>query len=182
VHVAELWRYPVEWLRGESLREAELTARGVVGDRLVYTVAPGGRVITARTYRYMPALEAGLDDHGVPTIAGLPWHDPRAVLLIRAATRHEAELVYDDRTVFVSVALDRRVPYANVYLTGIGIPGEEDCAGRVLRLGEALVGVQHVEPGESLECYVIEPGRIQVGDSAEVLDAWTLLTPEAAAG
>ena len=34
--VAELWRYPVKTLAGERLDRAELTADGVVGDRLVH--------------------------------------------------------------------------------------------------------------------------------------------------
>jgi len=33
VHVISLWRYPVKSLQGETLRTAELTADGIVGDR-----------------------------------------------------------------------------------------------------------------------------------------------------
>jgi uncharacterized protein YcbX len=50
VRVAELWRYPVKSLRGESLAEALITAEGITGDRLVHALRPVGRVFTARNH------------------------------------------------------------------------------------------------------------------------------------
>ena len=35
MHLAEIWRYPVKSMAGESLDEAELTTSGVEGDRIV---------------------------------------------------------------------------------------------------------------------------------------------------
>jgi hypothetical protein len=34
----------------------------------------------------------------------------------------------------------------------------------------------------ALDCYVLEPGRVHVGDAAEPLDYWTLPRSEAAGG
>ncbi len=34
MHLAEIWRYPVKSMAGESLVEAELTSAGVEGDRV----------------------------------------------------------------------------------------------------------------------------------------------------
>jgi uncharacterized protein YcbX len=225
MEVAELWRYPVKSLRGESLPEALLQEDGIEGDRLVHAVRSTGRVFTARTHKRMLALQGGLDADGTPTVCGIRWDDPSALLLVRAATEPDARLVYYDGVgpqrydvLPVSVAtdggiaavgVDRRRFRANVYLRGVEGLMERDWVGCTLRLGDALVGVRQVrsrcvmttyDPDTleqdvgvlkkiylslggrtALDCYVLEPGVIRVGDPAEVLDAWTLLRPEAAA-
>lgn len=224
--VAELWRYPVKSLRGESLAEAQLTALGIAGDRLVHAVRPGGRVYTARTHKRMLALQGGLDPGGAPTIDGVRWDAPEALQAIRAATDQGAELAYYDGdgpqrfdVLPISVAtdggvaavgVDRRRFRANVYLDGVEGLAERGWPGRALRLGEAVVGVRQVrgrcvmttydpdtleqdigvlqkiyfelDGRTALDCYVLEPGRVRVGDAAELLDHWTLPRPEAAAG
>ena len=160
MQVAELWRYPVKSLRGESLPEAELTESGISGDRLVHAVRPSGRVFTARTHKRMLALQGGLDGDGLPTIDGLPWNDPQALRRVRAATQPDAELVYYDGVgpqrfdvLPLSVAtdggveavgVDRRRFRANVYLAGVEGLAERGWVGRALRLGEAVVGVRQV--------------------------------------
>jgi hypothetical protein len=224
--VAELWRYPVKSLRGESLDEAEVTSLGIAGDRLVHAVRPTGRVLTARTHKHMLGLQGGLDDDGGPTIDGLRWQDPRALELVRAATEPDAELVrydgdgpqrFDVLPMSVAtdggvaaVGVDRRRFRANVYLDGVEGLAEREWPGRALRLGEAVLGVRQVrgrcvmttyDPDTleqdirvlqkiyfelggrtALDCYVLEPGRVRVGDAVELLDYWTLPRGEAAAG
>jgi uncharacterized protein YcbX len=224
--VAELWRYPVKSLRGESLAEAELTELGIAGDRLVHAVRPGGRVFTARTHKHLLGLRGSLGPDGVPTIDGVRWDDPRALAAVRAATADDAELVYYDGAGpqrfdvlpvslatdggVAAVGVDPRRFRANVYLDGVEGLAERDWVGRALRLGEAVVGVRQVrgrcvmttyDPDTleqdiavlqkiyfelggrtALDCYVLEPGRIRVGDEAELLDWWTLPRPEAVAG
>jgi len=226
VQVAELWRYPVKSLRGESLPEAELTDAGIVGDRLVHAVRPSGRVFTARTHKRMLALQGGLTDDGLPTIDGLPWDDPEALRRVRAATEPEAELVYYDGVGperfdvlplsvatdggVAAVGVDRRRFRANVYLDGVEGLTERGWVGRALRLGEAVVGVRQVrgrcvmttyDPDTleqdisvlqkiyfelggrtALDCYVVEPGRVRVGDRAELLDYFTIPKERAAGG
>lgn len=218
MHVAELWRYPVKSLRGESLAEADLTEAGIAGDRLVHAVRPNGRVFTARTHKRMLGLQGGLDDRGLPTIDGLPWSDAEALRRVRAATEPDAELVYYDGVgpqrfdvLPLSVAtdggveaigVDRRRLRANVYIDGVEGLAERGWVGRALRLGEAVVGVRQVrgrcvmttyDPDTleqdiavlqkiyfelggrtALDCYVVEPGRVRVGDRAELLDYFTI--------
>ena len=48
MHVGRLWRYPVKSLGGEPLAEAELTADGVSGDRIVHIGGTHGP-LTGRT-------------------------------------------------------------------------------------------------------------------------------------
>ena len=53
LHVAELWRFPVKSLAGESLDEADVTANGINGDRLVAVRGPEGIRTSRRQYRLL---------------------------------------------------------------------------------------------------------------------------------
>jgi len=218
MHVAELWRFPIKSLRGESLAEAEITAEGIAGDRLVHARRASGRVFTARTHSKLLGLQGSLDADGVPTLDGVRWDDPAALAAVRAVTEPDAELVYYDGTGperfdvlpisvatdggIAAVGVDGRRFRANVYLDGVEGPAEREWVGFELRLGEAVVGVRQVrgrcvmttfDPDSleqditvlqkiyfelggvtALDCYVIQPGRVRVGDEAQVLDYWTL--------
>jgi len=55
--VGELWRFPVKSMRGEQLPEAEVTARGVLGDRAYALVdTDTGRVVSAKSVRMFPGI------------------------------------------------------------------------------------------------------------------------------
>ena len=57
--VAELWRFPVKSMQGEPLREVEVTARGVVGDRAYALIdAETGKVASAKSVTRFPELLA----------------------------------------------------------------------------------------------------------------------------
>ena len=216
--VAELWRYPVKSLRGESLPEAEITTLGIAGDRLVHARRPAGRVYTARTHPGMLGLQGGLDPNGVPTVDGRPWDTPEALSAVRAVTAPDAELVYFDGdgpqrhdVLPISVAtdggvnavgVDRRRFRPNVLLEGVPGLTERDWVGRELHLGDAVLGVRQVrgrcvmttyDPDTleqdirvlqkivfqlggrtALDCYVVRPGIVRVGDEAGV-GAWFTL-------
>jgi MOSC domain-containing protein len=101
-----------------------------------------------------------------------------------------------------AVGVDRRRFRANVYLEGVPGLTERDWVGREVRIGEAVLGVRQVrgrcvmttfDPDTleqdisvlqkiawelggrtALDCYVLRPGRVRVGDQAEVGDFWTL--------
>jgi uncharacterized protein YcbX len=101
-----------------------------------------------------------------------------------------------------AVGVDGRRFRANVYLDGVEGLAEREWVGFELRLGEAVVGVRQVrgrcvmttfDPDSleqditvlqkiyfeldgvtALDCYVVQPGRVRVGDEAQVLDYWTL--------
>jgi uncharacterized protein YcbX len=98
--------------------------------------------------------------------------------------------------------LDLRRLRPNIVIEGVGGLGERGWRGLSLRVGDAVVGVRQVrgrcvmttfDPDTleqdhgvlqrivdefdgrfALDCYVIEPGRVAVGDSFEVLGPWTL--------
>jgi uncharacterized protein YcbX len=218
MRVAELWRYPVKSLRGQSLAEAEITELGIAGDRLVHAIRPAGRVFTARTHPGMLGLQGGLDSDGVPTVEGHRWDTSGALDAVRAVTAPDAELRYFDGdgpqrhdVLPMSVATDGGVAAvgvdgrrfrANVYLDGVDGLTERSWVGRELHLGEAVLGVRQVrgrcvmttyDPDTleqdigvlqkivfelggrtALDCYVVRPGLVRVGDVAEVGDWFTL--------
>jgi uncharacterized protein YcbX len=218
MRVAEIWRYPVKSLRGESLPEALVTREGIEGDRLVHARRASGRVFTARTHSRMLGLQGGLDADGVPTIDGVRWDDPAALAAIRSVTEPDAELAFtggvgperfDVLPMSVAtdggvaaVGVDRRRFRANVYLDGVEGLAEREWVGRALRLGDAILGVHQVrgrcvmttfdpdtleqdigvlqkiyfelDGRTALDCHVVEPGRIRVGDEAELAGYFTL--------
>jgi uncharacterized protein len=55
--VARVWRFPVKSMRGEQLEEAELTGRGVVGDRAYALIdVDTGKVVSAKSVKLFPDL------------------------------------------------------------------------------------------------------------------------------
>lgn len=55
--VAGLWRFPVKSMHGERLEEAELTTRGIVGDRAYALIdADTGKVVSAKSVRMFPDI------------------------------------------------------------------------------------------------------------------------------
>ena len=101
-----------------------------------------------------------------------------------------------------AVGVDRRRFRANIYVSGVDGLTEREWVGRALHVGDAVVGVRQVrgrcvmttfdpdtleqdvsvlrriydelDGRTALDCYVIEPGRIRVGDDVRVGDFWTL--------
>jgi uncharacterized protein YcbX len=101
-----------------------------------------------------------------------------------------------------AVGVDRRRFRPNVYVEGVDGLAEREWLGRSVRLGDAVVGVRQVrgrcvmttyDPDTleqditvlqkivwelggrtALDCYVLEPGRVRVGDTVEVGEYWTL--------
>ena len=55
--IAGLWRFPVKSMRGEQLESAEVTERGVLGDRAYALIdTDTGRVVSAKSVRLFPGL------------------------------------------------------------------------------------------------------------------------------
>ncbi|MGA5823914.1 MOSC domain-containing protein [Kitasatospora sp. NPDC094028] len=218
MYVKELWRYPVKSLRGEQLAATALTPDGVPGDRVVH-VRQRGRVVTARTRHGLLSLSGTTGPDGEVLIDGLPWHDPRAAAAVRAAAGEGAEPVcYTGPERFdvlpVTVATDggieafghdgRRLR-PNLVIGGVPGVAERTWPGKVLRIGDALIGVRKlrsrciittIDPDDgtqnldvlrrihhefdtllALDCWVGRPGAIRLGDPVELLDPDDLDAP-----
>ena len=55
--VASLWRFPVKSMRGEQLEQADLTERGLLGDRAYALIdADTGKVVSAKSVKLFPSM------------------------------------------------------------------------------------------------------------------------------
>jgi uncharacterized protein YcbX len=55
--IAGLWRFPVKSMRGEQLEEAEVTERGILGDRTYALIdTDTGKVVSAKSVKLFPNL------------------------------------------------------------------------------------------------------------------------------
>lgn len=55
--VAGLWRFPVKSMAGEAIEQAELTARGIVGDRAYALIdLDTGKVVSAKSVKLFPRM------------------------------------------------------------------------------------------------------------------------------
>ena len=211
VHLAEIWRYPVKSLGGESLREAELTPQGIPGDRAVHLLDADGKVLTGRRSRRLVTVPAELGPDGEPLVDGRHWESEEAGARVREAGGNGARLVrsrgghlHDDTPLLVGtdgayewLGEDRRRFRANLVIGGVEGLAERTWPGRLLRVGGTVLAVSHVcercvmttiDPDTAdtdpavlqriraeldgrfaLNCDVHVPGRVVVGDEAELL-------------
>jgi uncharacterized protein len=153
MRVAELWRYPVKSMAGERLESAEVTADGIVGDRVVHVGGPGGRVITSRSHPGLLGLHGSLGPDGEPLVDHRPWTAVEAAAAVRTAAGSEARLVrYDGPErfdvlplligtdgAFAALGVDHRRLRPNIVIGGVDGLAERDWPGRRLRIGGVIV-------------------------------------------
>jgi hypothetical protein len=154
IHVAQLWRYPVKSLKGESLAEADLIKDGIAGDRLVHVSGPRGP-LTGRTRHGLLTIPAATGADGRPIVAGEPWDSPGALVRVREHAGPDARLI-EDRTpprfdiLNLLVATDGPVSKfghdvrrlrPNLVLAGVAADLEPALVGRALAIGDVLIGL-----------------------------------------
>lgn len=157
--VAGLWRYPVKTLGGESIAEADLTADGIPGDRMVHVRGPRG-VRTSRRYHRLLGLHASLGPDGDPLVDGLRWDAPEVLERVREASGPDSELVrYDGEVRFdilpLLVATDGAVAEfgrdvrrlrPNILIGGVDGMAELDWPGTELHIGDAVIALDSLRP------------------------------------
>jgi uncharacterized protein YcbX len=159
MHIAELWRYPVKSLAGERLDAVDVTAAGMVGDRVVQVRNDGDRVVTSRTKPKLLALRGTWDaTAGEPLIDGLPWQSEAAAQAVRGAAGARAGLVrfdgverFDVLPLLVAtdgaiarLGVDHRRLRPNVVIAAVDGLAEREWPGRRLRLGQVVIEVASV--------------------------------------
>ena len=165
MRLAEIWRYPVKSMAGESLAEAELTRDGVESDRLLQ-VRLGDRIVTSRSRPGLLGHRAWIGADGEILVDGRTWGDAAVVADVDRAAGAGARLV---RTAFVgerfdilpllvmtdgaiaaisdaslaagSVETDRRRFRPNLLIEGVPGFAERGWENRRLRVGDAVVGL-----------------------------------------
>ena len=91
--VQEIRRYPVKSMAGESLKAADFTESGVVGDRIVQVRNTAGQVITARTKPLLLRHNATLGADKQVLVDGRPWNAEDVARDVEAAAGAGARLV-----------------------------------------------------------------------------------------
>jgi uncharacterized protein YcbX len=170
--VAELWRYSVKSLRGESLEQVDVLSDGFRGDRSTQVVDHKGARMTGRTAKRLLGLQSGLGENGEPTIDGHAWGSDEALSLIRDAAGPGADMAplgrhFDDRSILVAtdgaiaaLGVDRRRLRPNIVIEGVEGLAENEWVGRRLRLG----GVELDVVDRCVRCVMttIDPDNLEV--------------------
>lgn len=153
--VVEIWRYPVKSMAGERLEAAEVTADGIVGDRVVHVTSPGGRIVTSRTHPRLLRLHGSLGPDGEPLVDRRPWRSDESAAAVRAAAGPDARLIrYDGPErfdvlpllvgtdgAFARLGVDHRRLRPNIVVGGVEGLAERAWPGHTLRIGDVLISV-----------------------------------------
>jgi uncharacterized protein YcbX len=173
VRVAELWRYPVKGLRGESLERVDVAAAGIPGDRGLRVLDERG-IVTGRRKQRMIGLPATLNGSGDALVGGHPWPSPEAAAAIREVAgggarlsrpfgghEHDAAhiLLLSDGSVS-QLGYDLRRFRPNIYFEGADGPVELGWIGGRVRIGDLVLSVD--EPCERCVITTIDPDTIEV--------------------
>jgi len=155
VHVAEIWRYPVKSMAGERLPWADVTPRGLSGDRIVQVRDRRGHIITSRTHHRLLGLSATLAPDGTPLVNGHPWTSSDAAAAVRVAIGDDGVLVRDDGIerfdvlpllvatdgAIAALGVDGRRLRPNIVIGGVEGLAERAWPGRRLRIGEVIIDI-----------------------------------------
>lgn len=156
MHIAEIWRYPVKSMAGETLEHVILGPLGVEGDRVVHVEDARGQVVTARTHPRLLGHKAVFGSRVGPLVDRRPWTD-RGVLadverivgpgarLVRDESAHRFDilplLVATDGAI-QAFGYDGRRLRPNLVIGGVDGLEERTWPGRRLQIGEVVVGLE----------------------------------------
>ena len=142
-------------MAGERLPWAELTPRGLSGDRIVQVRDRRGHIITSRTHHRLLGLSATLAPDGTPLVNGRPWTSSDAAAAVRAAIGDDGVLVRDDGIerfdvlpllvatdgAIAALGVDGRRLRPNIVIGGVEGLAERAWPGRRLRIGEVIIDI-----------------------------------------
>jgi uncharacterized protein YcbX len=154
VKVAELWRYPVKSMGGETLPRAEFSRFGLGGDRLLQVRDRHGRTVTARSKPRLLGHRATLGVKGA-LVDGRPWNSREVAWDVEMAAGPGARLVreegpdrFDILPLLVATdgaieafGYDRRRLRPNLVISGVPGQAERGWEGQRLRVGSVLIAI-----------------------------------------
>lgn len=175
--VQEIRRYPVKSMAGESLKSAELTKSGIVGDRIVQVRSAAGQVITSRTKPLLLLHHATLGaDHEV-LVDGRPWASEGVARDVEAAAGAGAHLVQyqgEDRFdilpllvetdgMLEAVGYDLRRFRPNLVIGGVEGLSERQWEGAQLRIGAVVIGMEDLRTRCIMTTFDPDSGQQDLG-------------------
>ncbi|MFN7937653.1 MAG: MOSC N-terminal beta barrel domain-containing protein [Bryobacteraceae bacterium] len=155
MYIKEIWRYPVKSMAGEPLQRATVTRLGIEGDRVILTVDPRGRLITARTHPALLGHKGTTDANGVPLVDGRPWTEASVLEDVRKIGGPQVELIHDETAdrfdilpllvatdgAIAAFGRDGRRLRPNLVIGGVEGLEERRWPGRKLRIGDVVIGM-----------------------------------------
>lgn len=178
--------YPVKSLGRRSVREAQVEAAGLRGDRAYAVVdATTGERVTVKTAPRLREVvatgDAAADTETLTAVLGRPVRlaASGAGPQVDAAAVHLVSRQAVDRAAAGDVpeGCSADDPRANLLLA-LDAGDERDWVGRELRVGEAVLRLTRL-PKHCLGVYaeVVTPGRVRVGDEVRLDDGEAQPTP-----
>jgi hypothetical protein len=153
--IQEIWRYPVKSMAGELLKTADITEKGISGDRIIQVRNASGRIFTARTRPGLLRHRAMLDENGDVLVDERPWNTEQVTRDVEDAAGQGARLVRSDAEdrfdvlpllvttdgMFAAVGYDRRRFRPNLVIGGVDGLSERQWEGAQLRIGKVVIGM-----------------------------------------
>ncbi|HRW66971.1 MAG TPA: MOSC N-terminal beta barrel domain-containing protein [Candidatus Competibacter sp.] len=154
--IAEIWRYPVKTMAGETLIRASIGFAGIEGDRVVHVEDAGGRVITSRSHPRFLGHQGTLDSQGVVRVDGRSWESAEVAATVADIVGPGAHLVRDEGPerfdvlplliatdgAIAAFGHDHRRLRPNLVISGVEGLTEREWPGARLRIGPVLIGIQ----------------------------------------
>jgi uncharacterized protein YcbX len=155
MYVKEIWRYPVKSMAGERLERADITPLGIANDRVILTVNPQGRVVTARSHPALLGHQGATGPDGIPLVDGRPWTDPTVLADVRKIAGPQVELIHNNTAARFDVlpllvatdgaiaafGRDGRRLRPNLVIGGVEGLDERHWPGRRLRMGGVTINL-----------------------------------------
>jgi len=194
--VKALWRYPVKTLAGESIDSAELTPKGIPGDRIIQVRGPEG-IRTSRRHHLLLGLHATLDADGHPLVNGLNWNSPEVLEQVREVAGHDAWLEagsepdrFDILPLLVATdgaveafGRDVRRLRPNILIAGVRGLDEVNWPGAELHIGDTIVRLDSLRgrcPMTTVDPETLERDREVLRDIYERFDGRLALNADVA--
>jgi uncharacterized protein len=157
MHVSEIWRYPVKSLKGERLKETEITPLGIPGDRQIAVIRTiNGRFLTSRSKPKLLGLQGSINANGIAMINGHPWNSVEALQLVREAAGEPVALqqipapqAFDVLPLLIAtdgaaryLNIDHRRLRPNILLADVPDMEERKWPGKIIAVGKVRIHAQ----------------------------------------
>lgn len=153
--LAQIWRYPVKSMKGESVQHANLGSDGIEGDRIVQVRNATGKIATARTKPALLRHHGTLGPDATLLIDGRAWTSADVLKDVQAAAGAGSFLTleygagrFDVLPLLVATdgaispfGEDGRRLRPNLVIGGVPGLAERSWEGKFLRIGSALIAI-----------------------------------------